>query len=304
MSDLEDNTMVESQIDLSVLQKDAADRRAAALLETLETRLLMVNRMRLDHAWADHGRSVHMDPFGRLYLLFDGDAVVTHHDQVFHLRPGWLHVIPAHALSRYLCPQAMDLAYVHFTATVLGGLELFAALRCGYAAPLPDPAATGAVWDRLHAASGRPGLDARLEADGLFRQLLAPLLAAPHPAPVAAAPSPGRWDDLCRLQPVFQFVERHLPRKLRLADLAACIHLQPTYFSNLFSRVAGMPPLAYVNRQRVRRAEALLWEGRLSLAGIAAATGLGDVFHFSKVFKRVTGIPPSRYCAQQRPGEA
>lgn len=296
--------MAESYTSLSVLQQEDADQRAAALLETLETHLLVVHRTRLDHAWAEDGRSMHMDPFGRLYLLFDGEAVVTHHDQVFHLRPGWLYVIPAHALSRYVCPKTMDLAFVHFTATVLGGLDLFAALRCGYAAPLPDPIATGAVWDRLLAASRRRGLDARLEADGLFRQLLSPLLLAPHPDPAAAAPPPGRWDDLCRLQPVFQFVERHLHRKLRLADLAACVHLQPTYFSNRFSRVAGVSPLTYVNRQRVRRAEALLWEGRLSLAGIAAATGLGDVFHFSRIFKRVTGIPPSRYCAQQRPGEA
>ncbi|MFA5204803.1 MAG: AraC family transcriptional regulator, partial [Lentisphaeria bacterium] len=148
-------------------------------------------------------------------------------------------------------------------------------------------------WERLVAAwqAGTPA--GRLEADGVLRQLLAGLLAA---TPPCRPPAGAR--DLARLQPVLEHIQRHPERPLTLAELAGLLHLQPTYFSNLFSRCLGEGPMAYVCRRRIELAQGLLRTTPLPLKEIAGRAGFRDVYYFSRMFRRVTGTPPAAFRRQ------
>lgn len=98
-----------------------------------------------------------------------------------------------------------------------------------------------------------------------------------------------------RLLPVLRHVEGHLGEPLRNEDLARLLHICPKYFCNLFSSLVGIPPAAYVNRQRVLRAKERLLLSAESIKTIAHEVGFAEPFHFSRVFRNIKGLSPRRY---------
>jgi len=79
-----------------------------------------------------------------------------------------------------------------------------------------------------------------------------------------------------------------------LADLAALSGLSQFALLRAFRDATGLPPHAYLNQLRVRRARLLLDDG-LPAADVAAQTGFADQAHLTRHFKRVVGVPPAAY---------
>ncbi|HEU5159707.1 MAG TPA: AraC family transcriptional regulator [Streptosporangiaceae bacterium] len=84
-----------------------------------------------------------------------------------------------------------------------------------------------------------------------------------------------------------------------LADLAAAVGARPFALLRAFRRTTGLPPHAYLNHARVRRARTLL-AGGLRPADVAARVGFADQAHLTRHFKRVVGVPPGAYAAGMR----
>jgi AraC-like DNA-binding protein len=61
-----------------------------------------------------------------------------------------------------------------------------------------------------------------------------------------------------------------------------------------FRAATGLPPHAYLNQLRVRRARLLLDDG-VPAADVAAQVGFADQAHLTRHFKRVVGVPPAAY---------
>ncbi len=80
----------------------------------------------------------------------------------------------------------------------------------------------------------------------------------------------------------------------RMADI---IGLERTYFSALFKREVGVPPMEYLLNYRMERAAELLRAGS-SVGVTALSVGYSDVYIFSKMFKKRFGQPPSKYAAR------
>ncbi len=263
-----------------------------ALWSTLTVSLVDANRTHCDTSWGDG--QTYNDPFGRLYWLQAGEAMVHHHGRKFHLTPGALYVIPAHSPSQYLCPRWMDLRWLHFTADVFVGIDLFALLNGPYAIPLPDAGWMDGQWDRLLARCREDTPGSRFEVESIVRQLLALFLDHADPGVQAM-----RLQGMAQFHMVLSVIEERLPEKITLAELAEVAHLHPTYFSNLFSRYVGEGPLIYVNRRRVERAKGLLQHTEASLREVAQAVGFCDEFYFSRVFKQFTRLSPGQYRHQR-----
>lgn len=84
-----------------------------------------------------------------------------------------------------------------------------------------------------------------------------------------------------------------------LADLAAAVGTRPFALLRAFRAATGLPPHAYLNQVRVRRARALL-AGGVRPADVAARVGFADQAHLTRHFKRVVGVPPGVYAAGMR----
>ena len=79
-----------------------------------------------------------------------------------------------------------------------------------------------------------------------------------------------------------------------LSELAELTGLSQFALLRAFRAETGLPPHAYLNQLRVRRARTLLDEG-ITPAEVAATTGFADQAHLTRHFKRVVGVPPGSY---------
>lgn len=77
--------------------------------------------------------------------------------------------------------------------------------------------------------------------------------------------------------------------------IAAELHHDYSYLSNLFSSVEGITLEQYIIRQKIEKAKELLFYDELNLSEIAYKLGYSSVAHLSSQFKRVTGETPSRF---------
>lgn len=77
--------------------------------------------------------------------------------------------------------------------------------------------------------------------------------------------------------------------------MASRLGLSEGRFAHAFREALSMSPSKWVTLKRLRMAEQMMLESRLSLADIAYATGFADQAHMSRVFSSQNGMPPSRW---------
>jgi AraC-like DNA-binding protein len=110
----------------------------------------------------------------------------------------------------------------------------------------------------------------------------------------------ARLADLVRLAPVFQTIHARYAGPVTLQELAGLVDLHPAYFTTLFRRVAGHPPIRYLARYRLDRARELLVCTDLPVTEIAHAVGFADLAYFDRVFRRTAGTSPGEYRRSNR----
>jgi len=93
---------------------------------------------------------------------------------------------------------------------------------------------------------------------------------------------------------VCELLNERLAEPPTLAELAAVTGLSQFALLRAFRAETGLPPHAYLNQLRVRRARSLLDDG-LPPTDVAALTGFADQPHLTRHFKRVVGVPPGAY---------
>jgi len=123
----------------------------------------------------------------------------------------------------------------------------------------------------------------RLALNAIERALL--LLAQANPQ----TPE-GRIDP--RLRAAMDRALSDLSRPLRVGAMAAAAGLSPSRFAHRFREQVGDSPGRWYERERMRRAAALLDATSRTVTGIAAEVGFSDPFYFSQRFRRWAGKSP------------
>ena len=101
---------------------------------------------------------------------------------------------------------------------------------------------------------------------------------------------------------VAAYIEVNMDSNFRAADLAAIVRLSAPHFSREFKKSFGETPLAYVTRQRMRRAQVMMLSSGEPLSRIAVDCGMCDQAHFTRTFRKVVGITPSVWRREFSPG--
>ena len=99
-----------------------------------------------------------------------------------------------------------------------------------------------------------------------------------------------------------EFVKLHTDGDLRLQTVAARVHLNATYLSQLFKSETGTNYSEYVSEARMERAKWLLANTRLKIYDVARLSGHQSPKHFMLVFKQQTGVTAGDY--RDRYGQA
>jgi AraC-like DNA-binding protein len=286
-----------------------------AALATLDLRILAVQRITADRWW--NFQQV-VSPFSRLWHILEGEATVEQGGQQFRLRPGTLHLVPAFMPHNCHCPRRFRHFYLHFSARLPTGIDLFAMLD--FAAQVKASPTATAWCERLEqlyperrlpcfdpfrkeyqsfpAELRQPGWEEPpadwFEAQGLLRLLLAPFLkTAPSHEGLHARVAR-------RFLAVQEFIQARMREPITLADMAAVAGLHPAYFSDRFAELVGVRPMEYLVRRRIERAQFLLLTTPVPIKAIAHEVGLPDAGHFSRVFSSHCGASPTSYRLKHR----
>ena len=142
------------------------------------------------------------------------------------------------------------------------------------------------------------GLGGRLYTDSLANILAVSLLReyaiAKIQLPVYQGGLPPR-----QLRQVLDYMDAHLARDIKLAELAQLLNMSQYHFSRLFKQSVSRSPYQYLLQQRVERAKQLLKQTDRLITDIAFDCGFNSHSHLSNQFRQLTGMTPKAYRGQR-----
>ncbi|RMD78169.1 MAG: AraC family transcriptional regulator [Lentisphaerae bacterium] len=147
---------------------------------------------------------------------------------------------------------------------------------------------------RLQYTLRQPGISAQALFIGVFMRLLTGQVPDERSFPDQPA-----W-----LHRILAFLERGewMVGGTGVGELAAMARVSPEHFCRVFRAALGMSPQAYLQEQRLQRAETLLVHSDLPVKQIAAAVGIEDAGYFSRLFRRHFLVSPRRYRKEHTAG--
>lgn len=244
------------------------------------------------HAFARHWHDYYVIGLvgaGAQTFSYRRETYVTPPGGIILLNPGEAHTGEAAVggggfAYRALYPTAEHLAPLMAELGRPGGLPSFPAAR------VDDAALAGQIW-QLH-EDLRDGA-APIAREGRWLGVLTTLISR-YGAERRALPPAGREPRAVELARAY--LEEHAAKPIGLSEVAAQVGLSPFHLARSFRRALGVPPHAYLESVRIRRAQRLIAAGA-PLAEVAYAVGYSSQAHFTARFRRIIGVTPGRYRA-------
>lgn len=288
------------------------------LVDNLEINLLNTERYTAGREW--NYRNIN-NPYSRIYYAIDGSGQIEHHGQTYPICPGNLYLIPCFTTVHLSCGGHFAHYYVHFISRIQTGLDILSIFKSQHQISASEYGIDESLFRRLLELNPNRKLieyDARkpiyrevldrakqfdqeksisniLESNAILRILLAAFFRD-YEQPKAIQTLHG----LKRFANVLDFIRENLNAPITLEELAELANLNPTYFSNLFSKLMGIPPIQYINKRRIEKAQKLLLSNNETLYQIARQIGFADEYYFSRIFKKTVGISPDQYRKQEQ----
>ena len=118
-----------------------------------------------------------------------------------------------------------------------------------------------------------------LERDGGQRQFVK------HSTPQSAS----------SLSALLLWLQENMHRKLTLQQICQQGNMSLRTLNRKFQEQTGVPPMTWLNRARIRRAQTLLESSAMSVEEIAAITGFGSAASFREHFRHIVGTSPTAW---------
>ncbi|MGO4495522.1 response regulator [Paenibacillus sp. 2RAB27] len=198
----------------------------------------------------------------------------------------WLMSEDNNRLSRELQEQAVRISHLPPQNAKIEALLLVAAILRLVQVQFPEwqMALRPIEWDSIYKCATPENIAAWLQ--GYIQEFLQShnnWLASKNDNPVKQA---------------IRFIEESYMGVCGLAEVAAHVHLNPSYFSNLFKKETGEGVTGYIQNLRVQKAKLLLKSTDMKIFEISEATGFNDSNYFTHLFNRIAGVSPKEYRKQ------
>lgn len=92
-----------------------------------------------------------------------------------------------------------------------------------------------------------------------------------------------------------KYVSMNLGKRITLEEVAAHLHMNPSYFSRFFKKETGLTFIEYVTDRKIDRAKELLDQTNYYVSEICEMLGYDNQSYFIKTFKAQTGLTPTEY---------
>lgn len=95
---------------------------------------------------------------------------------------------------------------------------------------------------------------------------------------------------------IIEYIEKNCFEKISINTLAEKCFYNPSYFSRIFKECFGTTLTAFIQEQRIKKAQQLLIESNMSINKISSYVGYNDKTQFYKIFKKYSdGLLPNEY---------
>lgn len=91
------------------------------------------------------------------------------------------------------------------------------------------------------------------------------------------------------------YVAEHFNEEITLQDLAEETGMSREHFCRMFSEIASVSPIVYVNRFRVKKSLEYLRDSDKTIQQISDICGFGSASYYNRIFKKYMGQTPKEY---------
>ncbi len=254
----------------------------------------------------------HCHDYYELYIHLRGGEFMGVDNQLFHLKPNQVFILPPFSMHGLSCTNEMrdyERAYLNLSPEVLrvlgcGQIDLDQFFRshtsggvCTY--QLSDPDAEKFVsWIRqIQENQQNPSLENN--AFSRFRNctLMINLLNLLCQTISEADPVEGKPFGNSIIQEILSYINNHYTQPIRIENLARSFGVSVSYLSHEFVRFTNRSVYDYVLYRRVMLARQQML-GTASLNDIAYQCGFNDYSNFLRSFGKIVGMSPSQYRKQ------
>ena len=282
-------------------------------LESMNLMLLNVGRAQhnADWNWKDVS-----SPFIRIYYVLEGEAVIHLAEHNVRLLPRHLYFIPAYTIHSYEChglfvhyylhvyegfKNEMNLQEVYELPIEVEGSEVAAQLFEHLCNRLPEARLPHSDPNSYDTSAQTSDYVQRYRDMALWEKMElrgAMLMIMSH---FIRQAKPRVWTQDERMKRVLEYVHSHISDNIGVEQLANVACITKPYFIRLFKHEFGFPPVQYINRKKVERAQLLLFTTNKTVKEVAFILGFSDQNYFIRLFHKLTGITPQEYRRKLRP---
>ena len=231
---------------------------------------------------------LHSSPFNRLYFVTGGIASISDGNGTHMLEKGNMYLIPVNAPYALRCEKSMQKIYVHFTAEILPGHDIFEENRVC----IRHPYDSGMVEKLLGM------LDS--QAPGDFLAIQAMLFEAMSHLLVPPAEGLDEWFNmLLKYKELYRYVKDNCHANISIGELASALYMSPATLSKAFRADMGYSLKSYLNRKLIDKIKEHLVLTDLGLKEISRLLMFSDEFYLSNFFKKQVGVSPKAYKSSQ-----
>jgi AraC-like DNA-binding protein len=98
-----------------------------------------------------------------------------------------------------------------------------------------------------------------------------------------------------RIVKVIRYIRENIHRNIHINELSALCYVSNDHFVRLFGKEMHCPPLQYINRKKIEKAQLMLIVSDKSIKDIAHDLSFDSLSYFYRLFRKITGLSPSRY---------
>lgn len=259
---------------------------------------------------ADWNYSRIKSPFARIYLVTEGEGVVSFENSEKTLKPGHLYLIPPFTLHSDSCSGPFSLYYLHLYE------EQYRSISCFDQMLFPFEINAGnldaqlferllqinpdrqLIWynpkkyennqnliSSIKTSKERP-LHVAMETSAIILQLFSRFLADAKKSLISSNP---------RILNALKYIGENLTGQISLKVLSEMSCLTVDHFIRLFKQELKMTPVCYINQKRVEQAQLMLTISDVAIKDIAYGLSFENISYFNRLFKRYTGVTPVQF---------
>lgn len=252
------------------------------------------------------------NPFFVIWFVKEGRRKVEIDQSIVHIGPGDIVVFSPNKKYRLLPEEESDRRVRYFSvgcSVTVGAFDLSELFTIPAALPAISSEQQPGLhreWEQVHrsheAAAARKAdpdadtLTMQASAHASLYRWFALLMTIVRPQPIVVSPFTDE-----RILQTCQLIQLNLHQPLTLEGLSRQVFLSPGHLSYLFNQALRMSPMAYVRKQRMKRAKQLLLNTSLSIREIGVRVGYEDQGRFSRLFRSAEGCSPLQYRRRWQP---